>query len=264
MLGIHYDTRMSDSFETSGRGNTALKSFIQDQTSQPIDIWFTEDKGQATSLLPVTQGDFTVTWEPGHNIVIGDVIEARTADNYVQTEVIDQVGDVSTVNIPFSRDFPIGVTVDVGNPKLNVIGSTVAIRTFRIAPSALQEVDITRIIFAFEDNLSMDFSRFGSLAPLPIGCVLRYKNGDGTFTNLFNWRTNGELIERSFDHSFESKVGGGDFGFVARSTWAGQDKRGVTIRLDGALSEELELLVIDDISALNKFKAIAQGHVTQQ
>lgn len=264
MLGIHFDTRFSDSFETSDRGNTSLKTFVQDQTSQPIDVWFTEDKGQATSLLPVTQGDFFVTWEPGHSIVVGDVIEARTAENYVQTEVIGQVGDVSEVNIPFSRDFPVGTTVDVGNPNLNVLGSTVAIRTFRIAPSTLQEIDITRMIFSFQDNLAMDFSGFASIAPLTIGCVLRYKNSDGTFTNLFNWRTNGEIIDRSFDHTFQSKVGGGDFGFVARSTWAGQEKRGVTIRLDGALAEELELLVMDDLSTINKFKAIAQGHVTQQ
>ena len=33
--------------ETSDRGSTATPVFIQDQTSQPIDIWFTEDKGQA-------------------------------------------------------------------------------------------------------------------------------------------------------------------------------------------------------------------------
>lgn len=250
--------------EISNRDSLSLAVTNQDQTTQPIDIWFTEDKGSATSLLPVTQGDFTVTWEPGHNIAIGDVIEARTAENYVQTEVIDQVGDVSTVNIPFSRDFPIGVTVDVGNPNLNVLGSTGAIRVFRIAPSTLQKIDITQIIFSLEDELAMDFSKFGSLAPLTIGCALRYLNGDGTFTNQFNWRTNGELIERAFLHIFESKTGGGLHGFVAQSKWAGQDNRGVTIRLDGSLGEELEILVMDPLQTLSKFKAIAQGHVVQE
>lgn len=251
--------------ETSDRGSTATPVLIQDQTSQPIDIWFTEDKGQATSLLEVTQGDFDVTWEPGHSIVIGDVIEARTAENYVQTEVINQVGDVSTVNIPFSRDFPIGVTVDVGNPNLNVLGSTVAIRVFRIAPSALQEVDITKIMISLEDATAMDFSTFGSISGgLITGCALRYLNGDGTFTNLFNWRTNGELIDRAFDHVFESKVGGGNFGFVAESTWSGSENRGVSIRLNGALGEELELIVMDDITTQTRFKAIAQGHVVQK
>jgi len=255
---------MSSSFETSSRGTTALGVFVQDQTTQPIDVWFTEDKGTATSLLPVTQGDYFVTWEPGHSIVVGDVIEARTAENYVQTEVIGQVGDVSEVNIPFSRDFPIGVTVNVGNPNLNVVGSTGTNRLFRVAPSTLQVVDITRVIAAIEDATAMDFTTFGSIAALTTGCVLRFLNGDGTYTNLFNWRTNGEFIERAFDHTLQSKVGGGSHGFVGRTTWGGQDKRGVTIRLDGALGEELEILVQDDLSTLDKFKAVAQGHVVQQ
>jgi hypothetical protein len=122
---------------------------------------------------------------------------------------------------------------------------------------------MTRIILNFIDNMAMDFTSFGSLAELPNGVTLRYKQADGTFINHFNFRSNGELIERSFDHIFQSKVGGGSFGFVARSTWAGQDKRGVTIRLDGALGEEFQLVVQDDLTALDLLRVVGQGHIVQ-
>ena len=109
----------------------------------------------------------------------------------------------------------------------------------------------------------MDFTTFGGLAALANGCVLRYLQEDLTFINSFAWRTNDELIERSFDHNFQSKIGGGSHGFVARSTWSGQDKRGVTIRLDGALFEELQIVVQDDLTGLDKFRVVSQGHIVQ-
>jgi hypothetical protein len=251
------------SFETSDRGVTALGVFVQDQTTQPIDVWFTENQGTVTTANAVLQGGNQVDLLPGHGAVIGYVIEARTAENYVQSEIINVVGDTITVNIPWSRDFPAGVVLDLGNPDMNVPGTVLAPRIFSIQPSPLQKIDVTRIIFVIEDATAMDFSTFGGLAALTTGCVVRYKNSDGTFTNLFNWRTNGELIERSFDHTFQSKIGGGDFGFVARSTWAGSSKRGVAIRLDGANLEELEIVVQDDLTGLTKFKTISQGHVVQ-
>lgn len=251
------------SFETSDRGNTALGVFIQDQTTQAIDVFLTADKGQVTTATEAVQGGHDVDLEPGHGAVIGDVIESRTAENYVQAEIINVVVDTITVSTPWSRTFPIGTTIGLGNPNLNVLGTQLAPVIFSIDPSAVQNIDITRIILNFIDDQAMDFTSFGSLAQLTTGCTLRYLEQTGTFINHFNWRDNGELIERSFDHNFQSKVGGGSHGFVARSTWAGQDKRGVTIRVDGARGEEFQIVVQDDLTALNKFRIVAQGHIVQ-
>ncbi|MCK4789206.1 MAG: hypothetical protein KAV87_36020, partial [Desulfobacteraceae bacterium] len=225
--------------------------------------FFTSDQGQVTSATEAVQGGHDVDLEPGHGAVIGYVIESRTAENYVQAEIINVVGDTITVSTPWSRTFPIGTVIGLGDPNMNALGSLVAPVVFNIDPSAVQKIDITRIILTFTDNSSMDFTTFGSLAVLLNGCTIRYKSEDGTFINLFNWRDNGELIERSFDHSFQSKVGGGSFGFVARSTWAGPSKRGVVLRIDGLLTEEIQIVVQDDLTALDKFRVIAQGHIVQ-
>jgi hypothetical protein len=251
------------SFETSNRGTTALGVYVQDQTTQSIDVFFTTKKADVTTATVAVQGEHTVDLEPGHTAVTGDVIESRTAENFVQAEIIDVAVNTITVATPWSRTFPIGTTVGLGSPLLNVLGTPAAPVIFSVDPSAVQNIDMTRIILNFVDNAAMDFTTFGSLSKLTTGLTLRYKQADGTFINLFSFRDNGELIERSFDHNFQSKVGGGSFGFVARSTWAGKDKRGVTIRVDGALGEEFQIVVPDDLTALNKFRVVAQGHIVQ-
>jgi len=248
--------------EVSSTGNVAVPVNSQDLTTQAIDVWFTEKKGIVTTQNAVLQGGYTVDLNVGHGAVIGDVIEARTAENYVQSEIINVVGDTITVNNPWSRDFPSGVVLDLGDPNLNVLGSIITNRIFSIAPSTLQKIHITRIMITMQDASAMDFSTFGGIAGgLAIGCLLRELGSDGNYTNNFNWRDNGEFIDRAFDHRLQSKIGGGLHAFAARSTWAGMSKRGVVLPLDGALLEELEIIVQDDLTGLDKYRAVAQGHV---
>lgn len=258
---------LAASFETSARGTTALGVFVQDQTTQAIDVFFTNKKADVTTATVAVQGEHSVDLEVGQGagVAVGDVIESRTAENFVQAEIIGVVGDTITVATPWSRTFPIGVTVGVGDPFIsNAIGSLAAPVIYSVDPSALQEIDITKIIFNFIDNMAMDFTTFGSInGPLANGVTLRYRQSDGTFINLFNWRDNSDLIERGFKHNFESKVGGGSFGFVAQKSYAGQNEHGVALRLNGALTEELQIVVQDDLTSQDKIRAVAQGHIVQ-
>jgi hypothetical protein len=257
-----------DGMETSQDGNTAVKVFIQDQTTQPIDLFMTENIGTATTLTVATQGENTVTMEPGHGLIVGYVIESSTAENFVQSTVINVAGDVITVDTPWSRTFPIGVTVNVGNPSLVVNGSPASQAIYSVSPSVLQIIDITRVIVRLEDSSAMAFDTFAGDGVLTNGVVFRIRNSDGTTTNLFNWKTNGDMIVRSFDHDFQTGVGGSTRGFVARSTWAGPSKRGVALRVNGVLGEEFETVIQDDMTAtgsgIDKFQIIVQGHVVQQ
>lgn len=79
-----------------------------------------------------------------------------------------------------------------------------------------------------------------ALPPLTRGCLLRVKKPTGDFVNLFNWKTNGGFIIRSFDHSFQEKVG-------------------------VVPNEELQIVIQDDLSSgLAEFLALAQGHELQE
>ena len=122
---------------------------------------------------------------------------------------------------------------------------------------------MVRIILEIRDDSDMDFTTFGGIAPLLNGCVLRVKNPDGSFKNLFNFKDNGDIIKQGFDHSFLPNNGQGDRGFTARITWGGQSKHGVVIRLEGSLGEELQLVIQDDLRGLSRFHLTAQGHEIQ-
>ena len=107
----------------------------------------------------------------------------------------------------------------------------------------------------------MDFSLFGGATALSKGCLLRVKQANGSFNNLFIWATNGEFTIRSLDSIFQAKVGGGEHSFVARSTFGGQHKRGVVVRLEGLKGEELQVVIQDDLTLGNSLVTmIAQGH----
>jgi len=51
-------------------------------------------------------------------------------------------------------------------------------------------------------------------------------------------------------------------GFVARLTFAGQNKVGVAIRLP--IGQDLEVLVQDDLEAITKLEIVAEGHIVDE
>ena len=107
----------------------------------------------------------------------------------------------------------------------------------------------------------MDSAKFGGISALANGVVLR--KVDGVYHNIFNIKTNGDFALRSFDVAYDDKAPAGSYGFRCRTTFAGQSKRGVTIRLNGTSGDELQILNQDSLGALSHFNAIVQGHVVE-
>jgi len=103
----------------------------------------------------------------------------------------------------------------------------------------------------------MDDGKFGGGSALTNGIVLRANNGD--MTNIWNVKSNGEIALLAFDAQYADKAPAGLNGFRFRNTYGGQSKHGVVIRL--GFSEKLELLVQDDLTGLDGFTMMAQGHV---
>lgn len=250
--------------ETSDRGDRSLSVNITDQTTAALDIYFLETLNMTTIAADVAVDDTAFTATTGHGIVIGDVVEIANLDIFIQAIVLNVTVDVIDIDTPINHAYLSGSTLVISNKNMNVVGTAATPRVFSILPGPAQSGDITRMILNILDGSAMDFSTFGGIGALTNGCVLRVKKEDGDFINLFNWKTNGEFIIRSFDHSFQTKTGGGLHSFAARSTWAGQSKRGVSVRIDGERGEEIQLLIRDDLSALSFMSVVAQGHELQQ
>jgi len=253
----------AESFETSQRGDTALGVFVQDQTTRSLDLRFNAVQSTFQLSTPTVVNSKTFEAVGGHSILVGQSIELIKNDNSDISKVTGVSVNTITLDSLIGDIYQTGVDFDAATTSMLVNGSITPV-VFSLLPVPSQVGDIVRIMLGIQSSTQMDFSLFGSIAPLTNGCLLRINNGDGTYTNLFNWKTNGEFTARSLDAIFQQKVGGGEHSFVARTTFGGQDKRGVVIRLDGDLGESLEVVVQDDLTLGNSLiEMLAQGHGVQ-
>lgn len=250
--------------ETSARGDTALAIIATDQTTPALDLRFLEELNVTTIAADTAVEDTSFTATVSHGIVVGNIIEIAEGSVFIQAEVLSVATDLIGIDTPINHAYLSGAVLIVSNKNMNVVGTISSPRIFSITPGPGQKGDITRVIISIQDSTAMDFSTFGGIASGVLnGCVIRMKKENGDFTNLFNWKTNGDFIITAFDHVFQSKIGGGLHSFVCRSTWAGQSKRGVTLRVDNTLGEEIQVLVQDDLSSLSLMGMAAQGHELQ-
>jgi hypothetical protein len=249
--------------ETSDRGTVGIPVFIQDQTTESLDIPFLLDRGVFTIDGNTTRDSRFFNAVAGHSIVAGEIIELADSATFMQARVLGVIVDAIEVDTPINHVYLDGASGTRSTDDMRVNGS-VTPQVFNILPLAGQAGDLTRVILRIESNSSMDYTKFGSLSPLGVGCVLRVKRANGDFRNQVNFKTNGDFIEKAYDNINQAKSGGGGFGFVSRLTYAGQSKHGVTIRIDGDLGEEWQLVVQDDLSSgLTLLKMSAAGHELQ-
>lgn len=238
----------------------ATDVFIQDQHSTIVDLHLHEHGIDLTLAINTVLGSKIITLEPGHGLAFGNFISFEEVGRCYEGQVIAVAVDDITLDSPLDFAFTIAANLHESKPDLNVNGLVTPV-VFHNGPASGCKWDITRMIFLIESTQIMDSSKFGSLDALINGIVVRKK--DGTFKNIFNVKTNGEFALRSFDVVYDDRAPAGTFGFRVRTTFAGQSKRGVTIRLDGNLGDELETLVQDDLTGLSKFRIIMQGHRVQ-
>ena len=99
---------------------------------------------------------------------------------------------------------------------------------------------------------------FGNLTELTNGVVLR--RVDGETNNFWNVKSNRDIGNIAYDLTIRlaSNPQQGENGILARYTFAGQDKHGVAVRLNPG--DSLQLLIQDDLTGLDAFNIIAEGH----
>ena len=249
--------------ERSDRGSEGVAVYVQDQTTEAVGRHFVRELGTFNILAPTVVNSRSFTASPGHGIVVGETLEFDNNVIFMRAIALTVVGDVITMDTPFNHVYQVADTFFRADISLRVNGSVTPV-VFKVAPLTGQTIDITRITLIIESAQAMDFTQFGSIAKLTNGCVLRVKRADGEYRNLINFKSNGDFIEEASAPVFQNKAGGGGFGFAATLVFAGQQNRGVVIRLDGTLGEQLELIVQDNIATgLTKFQMRAQGSEIQ-
>ena len=242
--------------------NGGIPVNLQDQTTPPVLIYANQIICTTTLTAATALDDYTVSVVDASLMSVGDytgIFNIEGIRFYAGTILSINVNDI-TFDTPIDFKYQIGDTVQCGTKEMNVDGSiTPQIFSLRADPGLDIEVDVTRIIIHITDNTAMDDSRFGGILALTNGVVLR--RVDGSYLNILNVKTNGEIGELAFDKTYDDRAPSGFFGLTARLTFAGQSKIGVAIRLGP--DEDLQVIIQDDLTGLESFRIMIEGHVVQ-
>jgi hypothetical protein len=235
---------------------------IQDQTSKALDLDFIRSLGQNTLAVDTVVNATTITVTDSTGFAANNIIGIfdNAGNFYFGTQLGAPAGNVITVDTPLDRVFPSGSNVIRATKDMKSVAGTLASPViYQIGPIGQDiEVDIVRVCGYIQAASAMDLAKFGDLTALTNGIVLRKSNG--TNANLWNAKTNGRLkLLTGVDLDITDRAPGGSEGLNFRLTYAGQSKHGVALRL--LASETLELLVQDNLTTLQAFEMVAQGHI---
>ena len=208
--------------------------------------------------LDTSLGDTVINVAAGHGLSQGSVVGIEENHRWYQGEVVSINVNAITLDSPLDYAYTTGHDImHIHDTALNVDGSTASV-IFHANPPKGVIWDITRIIFLIEDNAAMDTSKFGGIAAITNGIIVRKKND--ICQNIFNIKSNGDFALRSYDVEYDSKAPAGLYGIRCRCTFSGEEKRGTSMRLYGDIGDQIEVRVQDDLTDLSNFKVVIQGH----
>ena len=252
------------------RGDKGLGVYVQDQSTEVLNISFLQSLFSNLSLLNDTQIDSKViTLSPGHGLVAGSLpldhyplstagaimeIASGSTGRFIQAEIVSVVGNVVTLDQAIGDVFTVeDAHVHVGQGNLMLVDGSVTPVIFSVKPDTNQEGDITSITFAASGPDAMDFSTMGGDAPLINGIVFRSVRSDGSYKNIANFKTNGDMILFAYNAlPLVPKAGNATKGLAIRSTFSGQENQGVVLRLSGKANESLQIVVQDNLTAVTR------------
>ena len=243
--------------------------FIQDQHTAPIEHFLAQPLENVIIQSPVAQLSNTFVLNLGHGADVGEFLEIRYVDyansllRHFQSRIVTVVGQTVRTGMPISFNFdPAKVqTAEIVNVNMAVIGDVDARVRFRTFPPDRLEWDITRSIVDMILDSGADDGKFGNINALTWGVFFGFE-GARSSEYLVNIIDNGGWRSTAFDTTYTTRSGGGgDFGMTTRKTAAGQDKYGVTIRLDGRLQDNFVKYIQDPLGGLVRYRTKIMVHV---
>lgn len=257
-MPIHYNANTFD-----GHGNAQI--VIQDQYTQFFDFRLAANPGNSTVVTATVINSKTVIVADASTASVGDYAVIFPSPFGYSTEIyvgkiLNIATNTLTVDSPINRVFDIGDVVLFRDAAIHLADGSVTPVIYDLPlPAGSISLDVTRIVFIIECATEPNDSFFGDVAALTNGCVIRHNSTVYGYRNIWNFKTNGDLAGIAYDVLYTDKAGGGTYGVRALLTLNAQRFHGVTIRM--VPGDKLELIVQDDLTDLNKFQVIVQGHV---
>ena len=238
-------------------GISTIDASIEQKTDEVIDLWVHKIIATHTLTAGVSIDDLVLPVTDSTGILAGQTICIKEDARHFQADVLSVSVNNVTIDSPLDFAFTTAAIVHNANKNMAVDGSGTT-QTFHIEPPAGAVWHLTRVLFTMTDGTAMDDSKFGGISGLTNGFVMRLKNG--RTKNIFNIKTNGDFAAVSYDVNYAPKAPAGSFGLNVRSSFNGEDKRGIVFPLIGNDSDQLQILIQDDLTDLVTFRARFQGH----
>ena len=242
-------------------GKNKVDATIQDSTAPIIITHFTKLLTETTVAIQPAKGDYILNVTDATGFVVDQYLTIYSvASNRVSFYHILAINTLAiTLDTPIDFEYAVGDFVSVGDADMSVNGS-VTPQIFGVRNPTGQDIalafDVSRIIFAIECVGAVNLSQFGDIAGgILRGIVLRQV--DGTYRNIFNAKTNAELKSLMYDVDIQTALGSQPAGVTGRLTFGSQSKLGVVVRLKS--TEDLQLIVQDDLTSLTRFFIMAEG-----
>lgn len=195
-------------------------------------------------------------------IVVGQTIVMTDAQFRVYVGMVTSIASAPTIDLdtPLNIGFDDGIAVNFGTNSLDVNGSiTPQIFSLKNIGGAIPvPIDVTTIAISCISATAIDLNKFGDLAALTNGIVIRQKNSQ--ITNYFNFKKNLDFTNVGLFTPYDaSNPGQGVFGFTANIQLNGLDHFGSVIRVDTDC--DIEIIIQDDLTALTELEIVLSGHV---
>lgn len=194
------------------------------------------------------------------------VISPRAGRFYIGHIVSVSTNDI-TLDSPLDYAHLTKASIACANENLAVDGSvTPQIFSLRAADptgAVPVTVHITRIIIECITDSAVSLDKFGNIAALTNGLVMR--RVDGVYNNIFNVKTLGDLAGLAYDVVVYEKSAPADNidGFTVRMTFAGPSKMGTAIEVGPG--EDIQFIVSDNLEFgtpdIIELHITFQGHV---
>jgi len=258
------DGNIPVSIESPLEPNGSVPVTLQDQTTPIVIVPLHQMKSATTLATDAVIDTYSFDVTDVTNFTDGSLIIISDTDNsqvYFGKQIGAPSGNTINVDRPLDFTFVSGKYITTNNDDMAVDGST-STQVFGLRRGVESDlnltVDVTRVLPIIYTNTTPTLGDFGDISGgITHGVTLRKR--DGNRVNIFNMKDNGDFASFAYDVEFLSAIGGGQDGVHGRLTFAGQSKMGAVVRV--APDEDLEMIINDNLSSLNKFILIAEGSI---
>lgn len=269
IYGIHHPEKKIYPIRANPSGSMDVA--LQDQTTSIIPIYMMIEQGTFILAEPTASGSMDCIMDDVTDIESGTTLEffATSGIKWLQPQVIEVNSgtNVITIDRHFQNIFESGTeTIGYfGSINLAVSGTVdtpIIARAFNKDLDPINaEWDISEITLHIENGTAMADDSFGDIAKLKYGLQFR-GTSDISKINSYNIKSNRDGITFANWSNYSVKAGGGtSFAWTFKKHLGGQGNLGVVNRWKPSVNSYLELVIMDNLEALDDVQIFLEGSV---